>query len=67
MDIKATAKNIKKYRMENGYTQKQLAEKIGKAHITVKRYESGHLSPSPYAAVIIARVLGVSMMDILRD
>lgn len=67
MDIKTIARNIRKYRVEKGYTQKELAEKIGRANITVRRYEIGSVKPSSYTLVVIAKVLGIGMSDILRD
>ena len=65
MDIKTIAKNIRKYREEKGYTKKELAEKIGRSYITVRRYETGSVKPSAYTLTIIARVLGINMSDIL--
>ena len=67
MDINTIAKNIRKYRIEKGYTQKELAEMIGRATITVSKYELGYTTPSPYSITVIAKVLGIGMSDILRD
>ena len=67
MDINTIAKNIRKYRIEKGYTQKELAEMIGRATITVSKYELGYTRPSPYSITVIAKVLGVNRADILRD
>lgn len=36
---------IKKYRKEAGLTQKQLAERIGRKEITIRKYESGEREP----------------------
>lgn len=36
---------IKKYRKEAGLTQKQLAEKINRKEITIRKYESGEREP----------------------
>ena len=67
LDIEVVARNIKRYRKEKKYTQKELAAMIGKAHITVRKYETACIMPSAYSITIIAKVLGVSMSDIAKD
>ena len=67
MDINTIAKNIRKYRIEKGYTQKELAKMIGRATITVSKYELGYTIPSPYSITKIAEILEVNRADILRD
>lgn len=65
--------NIKKFRKEKGLTQKELAEKIGKATITVRKYEAsdtrvsignyerGDREPKIGTIQAIADALGVSV------
>ena len=65
--LEIIAKNIKRYRKEAGFTQKELAEKIGKAHITVRRYESAYMMPSQGTILAIAEALGVTRRDIVKD
>ena len=67
MRSKIIGKNIKKYRTEKGYSQKELAKKINRAYITIRTYECGNVAPSPYTMMNIAEVLGVSVSDLLND
>ncbi len=59
--------NIKKYRKEKGLTQEELANKIGKSTITIRKYESGDILPSIYNVAKIALVLGISNTDIIGE
>jgi transcriptional regulator with XRE-family HTH domain len=67
MSLDIIAKNIKKHRIERGYTQKEFAKMIDKAHITVRKYETGDIMPSQYSLLVIAEVLGVTREDIVKD
>lgn len=58
--------NIKKYRKEKGLTQEELASKIGKSTITIRKYESGDILPSINNIYEIARALEVFSADILE-
>lgn len=66
MKTKRIGENIRKYRKEKGYTQKEFAEKIGRAYGTVRRYEAGRIGPSIGSISIIANALEVSIIDILK-
>ena len=55
---------IKKFRKQQGYTQKQLAEKAGISSNSIIKYERGEMSPSIYALQKIAAALDVSVSDI---
>ena len=59
--------NIKKYREEKGLTQEELANEIGKATITIRKYESGDILPSINNVYEIAKVLGITTIDIIGD
>ena len=54
-----TGELIKKYRKEKKITQKQLASLIGKAEITIRKYESGALVPPLETLYSIAKVLEI--------
>ena len=43
--MKSIGENIRYYRKEKGYTQKQLSELSGLALITIQQYESGNVRP----------------------
>ena len=45
--------DIKSLRIGLGMTQKEMAEKIGVAEFTVRRWESGISKPSPMALKVI--------------
>ena len=46
------AENIRKLRRENGFTQEQLAEKIGVSNKTISKWENGKCMPD-YSVVEI--------------
>lgn len=56
--------NIKKFRIEQHLTQKQLAEMAGIAEITVRQYESGKRIPKSIPLLSIADALNVSPYDL---
>ena len=57
--------NIKKHRKEKGLTQEELASKIGKSTITIRKYESGDILPSINNIYEIAKALEVFSNDII--
>ena len=65
--INTVGKNIKKYRKEKGYTQKQLAELLGKAEITIRRYEACYMMPTVQGIDDICKVLEISKGDIFMN
>lgn len=67
MEIKLNVgENIRRYRKEKGYTQKQFAEKCGFTETSIKKYESGEREPSVERLEIMCSVLGVKM-EILTE
>ena len=65
--INTVGKNIKKYRKEKGYTQKQLAELLGKAEITIRRYEACYMMPTVQGIEDICKDLEISKGDIFMN
>lgn len=62
--LKQVGKKIKKYREQKGYTQEELAEKIGVTPTYIGFIEQGLRNPSLKTADKIARVLGVKLSNI---
>ena len=58
---------IKKIRKAKGLTQKQLAEKIGVATITIQQYERGVRNPTISTLNRIAMALDVTIGELLSD
>lgn len=58
-------KNLKKIRLEKGYSQKDFAEKLGVAKSTYCMYENGYREPNVDTIKKIADLLDVSADDLL--
>lgn len=56
--------NLKKNRLENGYSQKDFAEKLGVAKSTYCMYENGYREPNVNIIKRIANLLDVSVDDL---
>lgn len=66
IDVEATAKNIRYYRKEEGFTQMELADCFGfTTNQMVWRWENGKALPSVDNLVILSFVLGVSIDDLI--
>lgn len=59
--------NIRKYRVERGMSQAELAERIGKKRSAVGNYETGAREPDYDTLGALARALGVSETALLGD
>lgn len=59
------AKNLKKLRKKNKFTQAQLASKIGVTLQQVQKYEKGINRMSLDAAVKICKALNVSILELV--
>jgi len=62
---KIFANNLKKIRIEKGFTQKTMAERIGVATSTYSLYESGKREPNILIIKRIAKVLETSASKLL--
>lgn len=49
---------IKQFRQEKGYSQTELAQKVGTTQNTISSLETGQYSPSAYLSGLIAKALG---------
>lgn len=61
------SENIRKYRKQAQLTQRQLAEKIDKKEVTIRRYEKGDIVPPLPVIKDIATALNTSISDIIGD
>lgn len=60
-------KKIKEYRKKMGLTQKELAEKINKSEVTIRKYETGQREPKMDVIQEICTALNVSMTDFGKE
>lgn len=58
------ADRLKKYRIEAGMTQKELAEKLNASQNTISQYESGKRNPTVKNLLVIAGLLGCSVDEL---
>ena len=56
---------LKKYRKNNGYTQKQLAEVVGVTQQAVAKWETDKASPDPEMLQKISSILNVTVDSLL--
>ncbi|HBI2123322.1 TPA: helix-turn-helix transcriptional regulator, partial [Listeria monocytogenes] len=59
--------SFKLIRNKNGLTQKELAEKVGLAEISIRKIENGERDPSINTAVRISKILNTKMEIIFPD
>ncbi len=57
--------NIKKFRKQMGFTQKELADRLGCAEITIRQYESNKREPSIEQLGKIADILNLHLFDLI--
>ncbi len=58
---------IKKYRLENGITQAELADKLGTTPHAVSQYETGKRVPNVKIGPKLSSLLGCSVEDIRQQ
>ena len=63
----ALAANLRLQRKKAGFTQIQLAEKLGISIATLRRWESGETAPTGTRIVELANLLGVSPDEIIKE
>lgn len=61
------ADKLRKFRLESGLSQKDLAENAGLSHKYIYRLESGEANPSIQIVNMLARTLGVPFIDFFTD
>lgn len=58
--------SIKKYRLERGLTQEELAEKLGVNRVSISYWERGLALPKGSRLLDVSTALGVSVDKLLR-
>ncbi len=58
---------IKRTRKSKGLTQAELAERLGKSEMTIRRWESEERSPRMEEVQKIAQVFNISVSELLSD
>lgn len=59
--------NLKRLRSEKGFTQEQIAEKLGVSAQSVSRWECGNTLPDVLLLPEIARVYGITVDDLYKE
>ncbi|MDE6728034.1 MAG: helix-turn-helix domain-containing protein [Oscillospiraceae bacterium] len=59
--------NLKYFRKKNGYTQEQVAEKIGVSRQAVAKWERGEALPDIENVVALADIYGVTVDSLVRN
>ena len=54
-------------RKKNGYSQEQLADKIGIARQTVSKWENGQAIPELNGLILLSELYGVTIDRIVKD
>lgn len=63
--MKQIGKNIKKYRIESGMTQDQLADKLSVTRQAVSNWETGKTQPSIETLTALGEHFGISVEDLI--
>lgn len=67
MNSGAFAENLRRLRLEKGYTQEKLAEKLGVAPQSVSRWECGTTLPDVMLLPALAQAYGITVDDLYRE
>lgn len=61
------ADRIQYLRKQNGYSQEELADKVGVSRQAVSKWESGASDPSTTNLMALAKLFGVTAEEILKE
>ncbi|MDE6102849.1 MAG: helix-turn-helix domain-containing protein [Ruminococcus sp.] len=56
---------LKFFRLQNGYSQSELAQLIGTDRSSISRYENGETAPDLYKSVKIAALMGTTCEELV--
>ena len=59
-------RNIKKYRLLSGMSLREMADKLGVSHQTIKKYEEGIITPNSERIIQISKLFNVNISDLLN-
>ncbi len=65
LDYKVIGQEVRNWRLKRGYTQKDLAEKIGVTYQIVLQYEKGTRKISIEKLYAMAEVLSINITDLI--
>ena len=60
-----TANRLFEYRKKNGFSQEELAEKIGVSRQAVSKWERGEASPDTENLIMLAKVYNVTLDELI--
>lgn len=58
---------LKRFRLQHGYSQSELATLIGTDRSSISRYENGETAPDLYKAVKIATLMGTTCEELVKE
>ncbi|GKQ35218.1 helix-turn-helix domain-containing protein [Streptomyces sp. A012304] len=64
--LRVIGDRLRASRRAAGLSQIALADRIGRDHKTISRWENGHRSPSVLDLIYIARALDIPLADLVR-
>lgn len=60
-------RRIRALRTRSGYTQEEIAEKLGISQAAYSRFEKGEVEISIMKLIALAEIYGVAVSDIVKD
>ena len=61
------SEKLKKFRLQNAYTQAEIAKLVGTDRASISRYENGLAIPDMYKAVKLARIMKTTCEELVAD
>lgn len=61
------SEKLKKFRLQNAYTQEEIAKLVGTDRASISRYENGLAIPDMYKAVKLARIMQTTCEELVAD
>lgn len=60
-------RNLKKYRLLSGLSMRDMADKLGVSHQTIKKYEDNVMTPNSTRLIELAKLLNVKISDLVNN